>query len=183
MVGFYLLNFHSHISKDTQVWGTFGDYFGGILNPLIGILNLIILIFITFQINKLESVRGDHELSVQKTIALYSLKHDALKELNIILEQVQPEFVKSDKESKLKIIFIRNNFNAFITTNSYLFPFFEQKTWESLRNSIESLADISGRYFKSNHELDIDTEIVPELSNFNNLKINFVMEVQEKILE
>ncbi|MDI1229541.1 MAG: hypothetical protein PSU93_00120 [Methylobacter sp.] len=48
IVGFYFFNFSSHIlknedwwnvfqnlSKDTGNWGTFGDYVGGILNPVI----------------------------------------------------------------------------------------------------------------------------------------------------
>ncbi len=48
IIGFYFFNFNSHIlknedwwnvfqnlSKDTGNWGTFGDYVGGILNPVI----------------------------------------------------------------------------------------------------------------------------------------------------
>lgn len=35
IVGFYFLHFHSGFSKDNGVWGTFGDYVGGILNPII----------------------------------------------------------------------------------------------------------------------------------------------------
>lgn len=35
IVGFYFFHFHSGFSKDNGVWGTFGDYVGGILNPII----------------------------------------------------------------------------------------------------------------------------------------------------
>lgn len=184
VVLFYVINFHKFpISKDAQTWGTFGDYFGGILNPLIGIVNLLVLIYITFQIAHLETSRAESELTIQKQIALYSLKHDALKELNKILEQVQQELILSESNSELKIILLRNDFNAFINTNSYLFPFFDEMTWKPLRDSMEALSDIAGRYFKSGHSLNVDNDIIPELQKFNDLKIDFVNEVQSKILE
>ena len=38
----YIINFWgTSISKNSSDWGTFGDYFGGILNPVIGITNII----------------------------------------------------------------------------------------------------------------------------------------------
>ena len=51
VIAAYVVNFSKmSISTKSGDWGTFGDYFGGIMNPLIGILNLIILIYITFVI-------------------------------------------------------------------------------------------------------------------------------------
>jgi large-conductance mechanosensitive channel len=35
IVGFYFFNFHNGFSKENGVWGTFSDYVGGILNPII----------------------------------------------------------------------------------------------------------------------------------------------------
>ncbi len=32
---FYFANFHDGLSEENEVWGLFGDYFGGILNPVI----------------------------------------------------------------------------------------------------------------------------------------------------
>ncbi|WAG12386.1 hypothetical protein NRZ32_04405 [Aeromonas dhakensis] len=44
-VGAYILNFHNlPISQETGNWGTFGDYIGGILNPLISFTALLYLI-------------------------------------------------------------------------------------------------------------------------------------------
>ncbi len=44
--GFYFFNFFSEfkLSDQTGVWGTFGDYVGGILNPIFGFLTLIALL-------------------------------------------------------------------------------------------------------------------------------------------
>jgi large-conductance mechanosensitive channel len=35
VVGFYFANFHNGFSTINGDWGTFGDYIGGILNPVI----------------------------------------------------------------------------------------------------------------------------------------------------
>ena len=35
VLGFYFVNFHNGLSKGNGDWGTFGDYVGGILNPII----------------------------------------------------------------------------------------------------------------------------------------------------
>lgn len=184
VVGVYIINFYNFpISKNSQTWGTFGDYFGGILNPIIGILNLGALIYITFQIASNEEQRNINGLSNQKQFALYSLKHDSLKELNKILEKVQPELVKSDDQSELNLIFIRNDLNAYINTNSYLFPSLNKKHWTPIIESMDKLAKISGEYYLSKHTLDIDTEIKPEMLTFNDLKIEIINMISSQIIE
>lgn len=184
VVGSYFLNFREYsISKDTQAWGTFGDFFGGLLNPVISILSLGALIYITFQISDIDDRRTEQELAVQRQIALFGLKHDALKELNRILEQFQPELVKSDMESEVKIVLFRNEFHAFIATYTYLFPFFEDMTWEDLRDSMEEISKIAGRRYKNGDSLNIDSEVRPGLQKFNQLKSDFIKEVQQKVLE
>jgi len=40
------------ISKDISKWGNFGDYFGGILNPIISFLSLLILGYISYKISR-----------------------------------------------------------------------------------------------------------------------------------
>jgi hypothetical protein len=43
IVNFYFKLKHT-ISSDTAVWGQLGDYFGGMLNPLLGFISLVLLI-------------------------------------------------------------------------------------------------------------------------------------------
>ncbi len=38
LVGFYIYSFGYSISDEQEVWGAFGDYIGGLLNPLIAFL-------------------------------------------------------------------------------------------------------------------------------------------------
>ncbi|QPS87450.1 hypothetical protein I6G46_00250 [Serratia plymuthica] len=44
--GGYYLNFglEGHISKQTDVWGQFGDYVGGVLNPILSFISIYLLI-------------------------------------------------------------------------------------------------------------------------------------------
>ena len=77
VVGFYFFNFNSQIlknedwsdifknlSKETGSWGTFGDYVGGILNPVIAAFAFY-LIAKTYELQKreLESTRSLLEVS------------------------------------------------------------------------------------------------------------------------
>lgn len=59
---FYIINFFElDISKNPNDWGPFGDYFGGILNPIIGIANIIILLLISYQIASWDNKRHRNE--------------------------------------------------------------------------------------------------------------------------
>lgn len=58
----YIITFYGQsISKDPANWGQFGDYVGGVLNPIIAVMNLIVLIFISIYLSKLDSHRHFNE--------------------------------------------------------------------------------------------------------------------------
>lgn len=64
---FYVIDFHNlPRSSDPSDWGTFGDYFGGILNPIISFLTLIVTVIIAISISKIE--RRNHEESVHNAV-------------------------------------------------------------------------------------------------------------------
>ncbi|TAK59810.1 hypothetical protein [Methylobacter sp.] len=64
VVGFYFANFHNGLSRENGAWGTFGDYFGGILNPVIAAFAFY-LIAKTYELQKkeLEATRSLLEVS------------------------------------------------------------------------------------------------------------------------
>jgi len=179
----YLINFNGGISDDTQVWGAFGDYFGGILNPILAIINIAILIYLTYLVNKIESNRATEELEIQKKIAIYGLKHDALKEFNNNLSKFQPELVKSDEHSELNIILYRNEFYSLIETYTYLFPSIENDKKSELANMMLVISKIAGDRFKKGNEYDIPNELEPKLLDFIDLKIEFIKKIQSEILK
>lgn len=64
---YYVKDFHDlSRSSDPAVWGTFGDFFGGVLNPIISLLTLIVTIIIAVNISRIE--RRNHEESVHNTV-------------------------------------------------------------------------------------------------------------------
>lgn len=51
----YFQEFHGDISSKHDVWGQFGDFFGGTLNPILSFLSLIALVFtVALQSRQLE---------------------------------------------------------------------------------------------------------------------------------
>lgn len=63
----YINNFYNHtISTDPVYWGVFGDYFGGILNPIISLLTLFVTILIAINISKIE--KRNHEETVHNPV-------------------------------------------------------------------------------------------------------------------
>lgn len=61
----YIYNFFDYpISKDSSSWGTFGDYIGGILNPIFSFLSFILLLInlkTQIIINKKNDLRNEKE--------------------------------------------------------------------------------------------------------------------------
>lgn len=60
---FYVINFFSFpISKNSADWGTFGDFIGGILNPIISLLTLIVTIIIALAIGAIDERRHNETI-------------------------------------------------------------------------------------------------------------------------
>jgi uncharacterized membrane protein len=57
---FYISNFNNGLSSDQSVWGTFGDFLGGTLNPILSFLSLLALLFtIVLQNKELQETRKE----------------------------------------------------------------------------------------------------------------------------
>ena len=55
-LAFYFGQFHGDLSSKAESWGQFGDYLGGVLNPLLGVLTLIALsLTFAFQVQQLRA--------------------------------------------------------------------------------------------------------------------------------
>lgn len=83
---FYFANFHSGISEEQSVWGAFGDFFGGVLNPIFGLLSFIAV------------------------LATLKIQHDELKENNRALNDqfIALDQQKSAQENQVKILQVQN---------------------------------------------------------------------------
>lgn len=61
--GFYFWNFRYSLSDNQNVWGTFGDFVGGALNPILAFLGLIALLWTIMQ-NQIELKATHKELRI-----------------------------------------------------------------------------------------------------------------------
>lgn len=62
-IAIYFFNFYTYgISKKTENWAQFADYVGGVANTIISLLNLIVLIYITYWLKKVEDSRSEWNL-------------------------------------------------------------------------------------------------------------------------
>lgn len=101
VVGFYVFNFHKGLSVKNEVWGNFGDYVGGILNPVIAAFAFY-LIAKSYELQKreLEATRNLLEVSTNtqkdqiKLAAITALLNSNLTKISL-LEAENLELFKS----------------------------------------------------------------------------------------
>lgn len=88
VLGIYIYNFfNGGLSQDTEIWGQFGDYFGGVLGPVISLLALIAFLVTIYQ--------GKRTLKeLQKTTAIQE-KQAETQVLNNIYKNIAENLSKS----------------------------------------------------------------------------------------
>ena len=91
VVGFYMFNFHKGLSVENEIWGTFGDYVGGILNPVIaGFAFYLIAETYKLQKKELEATRkllqvsADAQKDQIKLAALTALLNSNLTRISLL---------------------------------------------------------------------------------------------------
>ncbi len=119
---FYTGNFWGqNISDDTQVWGTFGDYFGGIFNPLIAIANLIIFIKLTLIVADMQDKSTKQSLIFEKKILSSGLMHDSIKELSNVLNTLGQNIKANRNQTDWEILKVLQTTITFSNNYYHLF--------------------------------------------------------------
>lgn len=66
----YFFSFNSGLSAKQEVWGQFGDFIGGTLNPILSFLSLLALVFtVTLQLHQLDIARTELKNSQSELLA------------------------------------------------------------------------------------------------------------------
>lgn len=79
VLGSYFINFHKSVSNSNEVWGTFGDFVGGTLNPILAALAFYWLTAsIRLQLKELKDTR-----KVLEDTALHQQKLAELENINV----------------------------------------------------------------------------------------------------
>lgn len=79
VAGRYISVFSTHVLADQEKWGQFGDYFGGVLNPIFSFLAFIALLVTLraqFTANEDSERRHDEQLREQRLFQLISLMNE-----------------------------------------------------------------------------------------------------------
>lgn len=120
---FYLINFRNGLSSSNELWGQFGDFFGGVLNPLLSIAGLI-AVSLTFYHSEKENrdSRDDATRMENRKLALDLIRDYQRKSDSLTIQA----FYKS------------NDPKPIIGSEAYkiLYAHFEDKMFEEIREYI-----------------------------------------------
>jgi len=90
-VPFYLYfdTFNGSKSFKNDDWGTFGDFIGGILNPILALLNLIAFLYLTYVIHEHDKNSRNKELNYQKKLIYSGEKYELFKKINHSVNKIR----------------------------------------------------------------------------------------------
>ena len=138
----YILNFSGHVlSTDPSDWGVFGDYFGGILNPITAILNIAVVIYLTYIISKTDDNNHLRNLEHQKNLTLSELKQSAYNELANKLDSLYTSLLGNTDNLKYEPVLLLTYVNSFFQNMTHLFPSLNDK--ENTKHILLCLTEIS----------------------------------------
>ena len=102
VIGKYMLNFPGPLSAEQDVWGQFGDYLGGTLNPILSFLSLLALLF-TIILQSLE-LRLTREEMERARIAQEESKTALVDQANTLRQQLEEAKRKANTETFLSAV-------------------------------------------------------------------------------
>lgn len=129
-------------------WGTFGDYFGGILNPILSIINILLLAYFSVKVANLEDSRFEESIKIQKEVALYELKQSALLGATKILNKIYDDVAEISQDTTVMLTNHRNQLNSFLTVHTHLIPHFKDVK-EPFKSIIQKLINRSINYWEA----------------------------------
>lgn len=144
VAGLYFFHFDGELSQSPNKWGLFGDYMGGVLNPIIGFLALIALLMtIVLQSKELAATREEMKMSREelansaqalqdsRDIAAQQAEHNATQaKKEDIYRMINHVFADLNRTfySEVKHPFIRTGLNVGVLNVPYSHLFGQDKT-------------------------------------------------------
>lgn len=138
----YFHNFGNYeSSNDPAVWGQFGDYFAGIINPIVGIFNLVFFIFISFLLQRFNDQNNQISINASRNIALMQMRREELHYLKTEMDR-DIDFWKKNPSNKKVSKELKEKFEEMQSRLSYLFPEIISSEWsQNLITHFASLLD------------------------------------------
>lgn len=166
----YLFHFHNGFSQSSSDWGNFADYIGGLISPLLALLNIIVFIDLTKSIeqNRLayekskdteQELRHQKEVEHQKQMQLFQLRTEEIRRLDNSLEDAF--YSKVDEihgNIPLSIVKAMSYIESFLRNKMDIFPFSSAEEKKELQKLLEegyhSLAKIGNSMAVINNPID-----------------------------
>lgn len=154
----------------------FGDYLGGLINPLFTLLSTVAIIFLTYVIAKNEDIKADKAIETQKRLTLNQMRQTAFENL------VQKTNLYLYELDKLSIHEAKNKFTQMVLTNMIKKDNGEQTSavWLIIMSEVENFTQFNYLFsdlfklddFKTKHEemIDITSKLAQEQSEFKFVK-------------
>ena len=180
----YILMFKNHsLSTDTNEWGSFGSYLSGIIS----VMNLIIFIYITLYITKIDDNRSNLEIRTQKLLTLTQFRQNELEKLTNELSKA----IDSDGTEELSAIVYRQTSASIYLTNffnqkSYLFPVLRNPKYFDLQDKISNTITEMLVLVEKNHGKKVEEKELEKLEKkfveYHDLKSDLIHDLQVFII-
>lgn len=137
--GFYYFNF-SVLTNSQETWGQFGDFIGGVLNPIIAIANLGFLVYLTLLVKHRDDAADERAIQTQTFISLNQFRNEAYLEL--IKRIKEADEIPTDSFGDLSAVYLdfydylihfERDFGYLFETNDY------ESHFNSFKNNVHRI--------------------------------------------
>lgn len=105
---FLIYNFYDHpISNTLDNWGQFGDYLSGISGPILAIINMLLFVMLSLEIERSDSRRS----YIEYKRAVYIDLQNAIHEITTILNSLE---IQKEKHVKSTLLLIRSRIDLIV---------------------------------------------------------------------
>ena len=181
----YFISLHPfEFSDNNQDWAAFGGYLSGITS----VFNLLIFIYLTFQIHKFNVNKDERDLKNQKLITLTQFRQSELDKLTKELDRATENTGDEEKNMvRTKFSYASVYLTNFKDQKTHLFPILKEenvlRTLLKTNNLIIDIIDIVERYHgkeQSNEEMDL---IKKKFIEYLDSKTELLNSLQEFIIK
>jgi uncharacterized membrane protein len=118
----YFLTYSGGESNLNVDWGTFGDFIGGVLNPIFALLNLIAFLYFTYIIYEFDKNSKDRELNYQRKLIYSGEKYELFKKINHSVNKIRFVLLSNDEKKADTITDLFENCDSSFADLKLLFP-------------------------------------------------------------
>ncbi|HRW64002.1 MAG TPA: hypothetical protein P5132_10960, partial [Bacteroidales bacterium] len=203
---FYIIKFRTYNFSDSPAdWALLGNYIGGILGPIISLLSLIVLGYITFLISKNSNIENKNLFVFQRKVEAYEEFVKFLPSFNIIpnrlnqlvgnkykelmLRKIESIDMQSqDMQEVYKLINYYSEFHYFLSNfkvrYSHLFDYnFNSEDYLKLVETSGIIKEIFNEFYKNmlDDRLELKIEIEEPFKNLSKFLVNFINGLREEL--